>query len=182
MATTIPAGTLRLLLAFIGYRAKARKRAAAVAVNGSAPLPGLPSALAPLSINAGHRTAGDLARRALTADPVPDLQPPGRPLHRMQVRHADLLPLAWSALCWTAGHRSITGAHPYIPYYNKRLPCSVQRPAWRWFWYTLEVLRLTVCPQAWHRRCIVSLCGCCIVCAGMGKINRNAAVKPCKRF
>lgn len=21
--------------------------------------------------------------------------------------------------------------HPYIPYYNRRLPCPVQRPAWR---------------------------------------------------
>lgn len=76
-ATTIPAETLRLLLTSIGYRAKARKEKRRQAVNGSAPLPGLPSALAPLSINAGQRTAGDLARRALTADPVPDLQPPG---------------------------------------------------------------------------------------------------------
>jgi hypothetical protein len=45
---TIPAGTLRLLLTSIDYRAKARKRAAAVAVNGSAlpavrPAAGLPS-------------------------------------------------------------------------------------------------------------------------------------------
>lgn len=37
MATTIPAGTLRLLLTSIGYRAKARKRDAARAANGSAP-------------------------------------------------------------------------------------------------------------------------------------------------
>ena len=37
MATTIPAGTLRLLLTSIGYRAKARKRDAAEAASGSAP-------------------------------------------------------------------------------------------------------------------------------------------------
>nr|DAT83087.1 MAG TPA: hypothetical protein [Caudoviricetes sp.] len=35
--TTIPAGTLRLLLTSISYRAKARKRDAAQAANGSAP-------------------------------------------------------------------------------------------------------------------------------------------------
>nr|DAZ64129.1 MAG TPA: hypothetical protein [Caudoviricetes sp.] len=39
-----------------------------------------------------------------------------------------------------------------------------------------------VCPPAWRRLCIGGLCNCCIACAGMGQINGNAAVKPCKRF
>ena len=72
--------------------------------------------------------------------------------------------------------------HPYIPYYNRRLPCPVQRPVWRRYLVSVEVLRLMVCPPAWRRRCIVGLCGCCIVCAGMGQINGNASVKPCALF
>ena len=43
--TTIPAGTLRLLLAIIGYRAKARKEKRREAASGSAPpAAGLPPA------------------------------------------------------------------------------------------------------------------------------------------
>lgn len=41
---------------------------------------------------------------------------------------------------------------------------------------------MTVCPPACRRRCIGGLCVCCIVCAGIWQINRNSAVKPCKRF
>lgn len=41
---------------------------------------------------------------------------------------------------------------------------------------------MTVCPPAWHRWCIGGLCGCCIVCTGIGQINGNAAVKLRKRF
>nr|DAL33107.1 MAG TPA_asm: hypothetical protein [Caudoviricetes sp.] len=61
MATTISVGTLRLLFALIGYRAKARKKTAAVAVNGSAPPATPPSA--------GLTRRVDCASRcALTAD------------------------------------------------------------------------------------------------------------------
>ena len=41
---------------------------------------------------------------------------------------------------------------------------------------------MTVCPPTCRRRCIGRLCGCCIVCAGIGQINGNTAVKPCKLF
>nr|DAZ40147.1 MAG TPA: hypothetical protein [Caudoviricetes sp.] len=41
---------------------------------------------------------------------------------------------------------------------------------------------MTICPPAWHRRCIGGLCGCCVVCAGIEQINGNAAVKLCKLF
>lgn len=70
----------------------------------------------------------------------------------------------------------------YIPYYNRRLCRPAQRPAWRWYLVSVEALHLTVCPPAWNRLCIGGLCGCCIVCAGVGQISGNAAVKPCKRF
>lgn len=100
------------------------------------------------------------------------------------VCRADPLLLAWSVLCCPAGHGSITGrtGAPCIHYYNKRLPCPVQRPVWRWYLVSVEALRLTVCPPAWHRWCIGGLCGCCIVCTGIGQINGNAAVKLRKRF
>nr|DAZ45127.1 MAG TPA: hypothetical protein [Caudoviricetes sp.] len=70
-------------------------------------------------------------------------------------------------------------AHPYIPYYNRRLPCPVQRPVWRRYLVSVEVLRLMVCPLVWCKRCIGGLCDCCIVCVGIGQINGNAAVKAC---
>lgn len=72
--------------------------------------------------------------------------------------------------------------HPYIPYYNRRLPCPVQRPACRWCLVSVRVLRLTVCLPALRGRYIGGLYICCIVCSGMGQINGNAAAKPCKRF
>jgi hypothetical protein len=40
-------------------------------------------------------------------------------LYRMQAGCTDPSPLAWSVLCCTAGHGSITGARPYIHYYNR---------------------------------------------------------------
>lgn len=43
-------------------------------------------------------------------------------------------------------------------------------------------LRWPVQRPAWRRWCIGGLCVCCIVCAGMGQIDGNAPVKPCKRF
>lgn len=73
-------------------------------------------------------------------------------------------------------------AHPYIPYYNRRLPCPVQRPVWRRYLVSVDVLRLMVCPLVWCKRCIGGLCDCCIVCVGIWRINGNASVKPCKRF
>lgn len=100
------------------------------------------------------------------------------------VCRADPLLLAWSVLCCPAGHGSITrrtGA-PCIHYYNKRLPCPVQRPVWRWYLVSVEVQRLTVCPSAWRNWRVSGLRGCCIVCAGMGQINGNALVKPCALF
>lgn len=91
--------------------------------------------------------------------------------------------LAWFAICRTVWHGSITGTHPYIYLIIiGRLPCPVQRPAWRWYLVSVEVLRLMVCPLVWCRRCIGGLCGCYIVCAGMMQINEKAPVKPCKRF
>ena len=91
--TTIPAGTLRLLLTLIGYRAKARK---------------------------------EIRRQ-------PSMVPhrPPRPL---------LLGcpagLSWSAMCCTVWHGSITGAHPYIPYYNRAavLTCAASGTA-SYIWY-----------------------------------------------
>ena len=53
------------------------KRDAAASRQWFRPLPGLPSALVPLPINARKQTAGDPARRAMTADSVPYLQLPG---------------------------------------------------------------------------------------------------------
>lgn len=72
--------------------------------------------------------------------------------------------------------------HPYIHYYNRRLCWLTQRPACRRYLVSVEVQRLTVCPPTWRSWRIVGLCGCCILCAGIWQINRNSAVKPCKRF
>lgn len=85
-------------------------------------------------------------------------------------------------LCLAWIHDRGAQLHHYIPYYNRRLCRPAQRPAWRWYLVSVEALHLTVCPPAWNRLCIGGLCGCCIVCAGVGQISGNAAVKPCKRF
>ena len=158
MATTISAGTLRLLLTSIGYRAKARKEMRRQAANGSAP----PAAPLPLDCPPGGGCA-------LTAD-------------RCQIasRRAGMVCAMLYCLAWI--YNRDAPEHPYIHYYNRRLCCPVQRPAWRWYLVSVETQRLTVCPPARSRRCIAGLCGCCIVCAGMGQINGNAPVKPCKQF
>lgn len=93
--------------------------------------------------------------------------------------------LAWFAICRTVWHGSITGGaplHPYIPYYNRRLPCPVQCPVLRRYLVSVEVLRLMVCPLVWRSWCIGGLRVCCIVCSEIGQINGKAVVKPCKRF
>lgn len=101
----------------------------------------------------------------------------------MQAGYADPLPLAWSALCRTVWHESITGTHPYIYLIIiGGCPALYSVPVRRWCLVSVEVQRLTVCPPACRRRCIGGLCVCCIVCAGIWQINRNSAVKPCKRF
>lgn len=102
MATTIPAGTLRLLLTSISYRAKARKRDAARAANGSAP------PAAPLLLDCPAGLTPQQLRRVCTADPAG---------------------LAWSVICCTVWHRSITGVRPYIHYYNGAavLTCTAPR-------------------------------------------------------
>lgn len=133
MATTIPAGTLRLLLTSISYRAKARKRDAARAANGSAPpVPGRKHNARPTRCHANARRGKyrdrrradrvqvetltpQQVRRVCTADSVSAL------VSDLQTAGADPAGLAWSAVYCTVWHGSITGAplHPYIPYYNR---------------------------------------------------------------
>lgn len=67
--TTIPAGTLRLLLTSIGYRAKARKE-----MRRKPPMvPRRP----PRHVAGLPRRVEGASWCALTADPVPDRKPPG---------------------------------------------------------------------------------------------------------
>lgn len=150
-----------------------------------APVAGLP-----------RRVEGDRLTRCQTAsrraDPVqvetlhPSAGAPGAALaidpHTVG---ADPTGLAWSVICCTVWHGSITWAHRYTLIYLiiiGRLRWTAQRPACRWYLVLARVQCLTVCPPTCHRRCTGSLCICCIVCAGIGQINRNAPVKPCKRF
>lgn len=100
MVTTIPAGTLRLLLTSISYRAKARKRDAARAANGSAPpVPGRKHNARPTRCHANAR----------------------------RWKHRDPAELAWSAMlhCLAWIYNRGTPLRPYIPYYNRAavLPC-----------------------------------------------------------
>lgn len=136
-STTIRREKLRLLLASIGYRAKARK---------------------------------EIRRQPLVV--------PRRP--PCPCRWTVPPPLAWSALCCTAWHRSTTGAHRctliYIIIVGGHV-APVQRPAWRLYLVSVEVLRLMVCPLVWCRRCIGGLCICCIVVRWNGS---NSLGIPCK--
>lgn len=153
MATTISAGTLRLLFALIGYRAKARKncggsrqwfRAARHAPFRWTDPPGGGGRadLVQVETLTPHQV-----RRVCTADTLSALA------SDPHTEGADPAGLAWSARCCTIIYLIIIG----------RLCRPIQRSAWR-------------------RRYIGSLCGCCIVCAGMGQINGNAPVKPCTLF
>lgn len=135
MATTIPAGTLRLLLTSISYRAKARKEMrreppmvprrpprsccwTARRVEGARPQ------AAGRGKYRDRRRADRVqvetltpqqVRRVCTADSVSAL------VSDLQTAGADPAGLAWSAVYCTVWHGSITGAplHPYIPYYNR---------------------------------------------------------------
>lgn len=117
--TTISAGTLRLFLTFISYRAKARKKI--------------------------RRQPSMVPRRPCQEESIiPDVCQANARLIRFRGfslawKHRDPAGLAWSAICCTVWHRSITGAHRYTLIYIiiiGRLCCPVQRQAWRWYlWY-----------------------------------------------
>ena len=150
--TTIPAGTLRLLLALISYRAKARKelRRKPPMVPRRSPAPAPCRWTAPPG--GGCQTAScraweasrprradpvqvktltaQQARRVCTADSVSAL---ASDPHTVGV---DPPPLAWSALL-------------YIPYYNRRsvLTCAASRRGGGiWYW-----LSVSGCLQALQR-------------------------------
>ena len=112
MATTIPAGTLRLLLTSISYRAKARKE-----MRREPPM--VPPRRAPCRWTAPPGGGCQDERPALTADLVPDLQPPG-------VGSIETPP-GWH------------GLPSYIPYYNRRavLTCAASRRGGG-IWYRLR--------------------------------------------
>ena len=143
LATTIPAGTLRLLLTSIGYRATARKemRREPPMVPRRARAAGLP------------RRVEGARLPALTADPVPDLQPPG--VESIETPP----PLAWSMICYTVWHGSTTGAHLFIYLIiigGCAALCSI--PAWRWYLVSAERVRALVCPPAWRKWYYSRLC------------------------
>lgn len=116
--TTIPAGTLRLLLTSICYRAKARKemRREPPVVPHRPPRPatGLP------------RRVKGASRRALTADTVPNRKPPGM-----------------GSIETPPGLHGLRYAAPsYMPYYNRAsvLTCAASGRDGG-IWYALEALR-----------------------------------------
>lgn len=143
MATTIPAGTFRLLLTSISYRAKARKEMrreppmvprrpprsccwTARRVEGARPQ------AAGRGKYRDRRRADRVqvetltpqqVRRVCTADSVSAL------VSDLQTAGADPAGLAWSVICCTVWHRSITGVRPYIHYYNGAavLTCTAPR-------------------------------------------------------
>lgn len=73
-------------------------------------------------------------------------------------------------------------AHPYIPYYNREaaLTCTATGVA------VVSGIgagaALDGVPSSGVQVRIGGLCGCCIAFVGIGQINGNATVKPCKRF
>lgn len=163
--TTIPAGTLRLLLTSIGYRTKARKEKRRQAASGSA--------RCLVSINARKQTAGDLARRALTADPVQveilthqqvlrgfiadtlsalasDLQTVGADLRRAGMVCAIMPRRAW---IHNRAHRRTS-----YTYYNRRMLCPLQRPALRLVssicWRCCGAVIRSSAAQEVHRRLV----------------------------
>ena len=77
-------------------------------------------------------------------------------------KHRDPAGLAWSAMCCTVWHGSITGLHPYIHYYNRAAVLSYTASGrGDGIWYALEVLR----------RCDVLQRGACdIIAAFVGLV------------
>lgn len=156
MATTIPAGTFRLLLTSISYRAKARKE-----MRRESPMvPRRPprsccwtarrvEGARPQAAGRGKyrdRRRADRVqvetltpqqvRRVCTADSVSAL------VSDLQTAGADPAGLAWSAVCCTVWHGSITGVRPYIHYYNRAAVLSYTASGrGDGIWYALEVLR-----------------------------------------
>ena len=150
--TTIPAGTLRLLLVLIGYRAKARKemrrKPPMVPRRPPRPAAGLTRRVEGARLTrcriASRRTwetsrprradpvqvetlTPQQVRRVCTADSVSALS------SDPQTVGADPAGLAWYAIRCTVWHGSITGGAPLYTFYNRRLCWPVQRPAWRWY-------------------------------------------------
>lgn len=160
MATTISAGTLRLLLTSISYRAKARKeiRREPPVVPRRQPCPCRWTAPPGVSLASDPHTAG--------ADPAG---------------------LAWSAVCCTVWHGSITGAHRCTLIYLiiiGWLCWPVQRPGGALVsWYALEVLR---CCDTLHRvaGCVIFAYSGLVSADGciMGQTTGKAPVKPCALF
>lgn len=134
MATTISAGTLRLLLTSISYRAKARKeiRRKPPVVPRRPPRTCCQTASPGGGCQIASRRAWEALRR-FRADPVQvETQTPQQvrrvctadtPLSALASDPkrvgADPAGLAWPAMCCAVWHGSITGARPYIPYYNR---------------------------------------------------------------
>lgn len=90
---------------------------------------------------------------------------------------ADPAGLAWSAICCTVWHGSITGGAPLYTFYNRRLCWPVQRPAWSWY--------LGMCWMA-SGRCdtlqrgaggIITACAGLVLLA-VERVNRGKS--PCK--
>ena len=172
--TTIPAGTLRLLLTSISYRAKARK-----SYGGSrqlfraarrAPAAGLPRrvegasrcALTADRCQIASRRADPVQVETLTPQQVRRVCTAGSVSALASDPHtagADPAGLARSAICCTVWHGSITEMHPYIPYYNRAavLTCTASRCGVG-IWCALEVLWRCDTPQ----RCTDGIIAACV--------------------
>ena len=95
-------------------------------------------------------------------------------------RRAGMVCVMMRRLAWIHDRGALL--HPYIPYYNRRLPCPVQCPAWRLYLVAVEVQRLAVCPPTWHRRRYIRFCLSGIVGGRTGQVAGKAPVKPCALF
>lgn len=180
-ATTIPAGTLRLLLASIGYRAKARKemRREPPMVPRRPPRPCYWTALPGGGCQTTSRRAWE-ASNPRRADPVQV-----EALTPQQVRRvctADSVsalasdphtvgadPAAAGMVCdmlhrlaWI--HDRSAPLHPLI-YLIIIGGCAdlYSVPAWRWYLVLVERVRARVCPLAWRGWYYSRFCRSCIV-------------------
>lgn len=117
--------------------------------------------------------------------PRPDCwtSPPGAALASdPHTAGADPAGLAWSVMCCTVWHGSITGAYPYIPYYNRRLCWPVQRPAWRWYLVSVRGVPVRVRAPTCRRRYYICLYRSSIFGCRMVQTAGKAPVKPCALF